>query len=71
LRDRDPVVISGAFTAIEWNKPVEKYLAEQSAGVRDVLVATVDEEFTGYVTMRWQSAYLPPATKFASTTPPP
>lgn len=60
LRDGDPVVISGAFTAIGWDKPVEqyeKYLAEQAAGVRDVLVATVDEEFVGYVTVRWESAY--------------
>jgi GNAT superfamily N-acetyltransferase len=62
LRDDDPEVISAAFTAIGWDKPVsqyEKYLAEQRAGVRDVLVATVDDEYAGYVTVRWESPYEP------------
>jgi GNAT superfamily N-acetyltransferase len=62
LRDGDPEVISAAFTAIGWDKPVsqyEKYLAEQRAGLRDVLVATVDEEYAGYVTVRWESPYEP------------
>ncbi|MFI7063881.1 GNAT family N-acetyltransferase [Kribbella sp. NPDC050124] len=62
LREDDPEVISEAFSAIGWNKPVsqyEKYLAEQRAGVRDVLVATVDEEYAGYVTVRWESPYQP------------
>jgi GNAT superfamily N-acetyltransferase len=60
LRDGDPEVISAAFTAIGWDKPAsqyEKYLAEQGAGERDVLVATVDDQFVGYVTVRWESAY--------------
>lgn len=60
LRDGDPEVMSAAFTAIGWDKPVsqyEKYLAEQRAGGRDVLVATVDDQFVGYVTVRWESAY--------------
>ncbi|TCO34551.1 acetyltransferase (GNAT) family protein [Kribbella steppae] len=60
LRDGDPEVISAAFTAIGWDKPVrqyEAYLAEQQAGKRDVLVATVDDQFVGYVTVRWESAY--------------
>ena len=62
LRDGDPEVFAAAFTAIGWNKPVqqyEKYLAEQEAGLRDVLVATVDEEFAGYVTVWWESPYEP------------
>jgi GNAT superfamily N-acetyltransferase len=62
LRDDDPEVVSAAFTALGWDKPVsqyEKYLAEQRAGQRDVLVATVDDEFAGYVTVRWQSPYEP------------
>jgi GNAT superfamily N-acetyltransferase len=62
LRDDDPEVVSAAFTAIGWDKPVsqyEKYLAEQRAGLRDVLVATVDEEYAGYVTVRWESPYEP------------
>jgi GNAT superfamily N-acetyltransferase len=62
LRDGDPEVVSAAFTAIGWDKPVrqyEQYLAEQVAGERDVLVATVDDEFAGYVTVRWESPYEP------------
>ena len=62
LRDDDPVVISAAFTAIGWDKPVtqyEKYLADQRAGLRNVLVATVDDEFAGYVTVWWESTYEP------------
>lgn len=62
LRDGDPEVFSAAFTAIGWNKPVrqyEKYLADQLAGTRDVLVATVEDEFAGYVTVRWESPYEP------------
>jgi GNAT superfamily N-acetyltransferase len=60
LGDGDPEVMSAAFTAIGWDKPVsqyEKYLAEQRAGERDVLVATVDDTFVGYVTVRWKSPY--------------
>lgn len=62
LRDGDPEVVSAAFTAIGWDKPVaqyEKYLADQRAGLRDVLVATVDDEFAGYVTVWWESPYEP------------
>lgn len=62
LRDGDPEVISGAMAAIGWDKPLaqyEKYLAEQRDGVRDVLVATVDDEYAGYVTVRWESPYRP------------
>lgn len=62
LRDDDPEVISGALSAIGWSNPVsqyEKYLAEQRAGLRNVLVATVDEEYAGYVTIWWESPYQP------------
>jgi GNAT superfamily N-acetyltransferase len=62
LRDDDPKVISAAFTAIGWDKPVsqyERYLADQRAGLRDVLVATVEDEFAGYVTVWWESPYEP------------
>ncbi|HET6987964.1 MAG TPA: GNAT family N-acetyltransferase [Kribbella sp.] len=58
----DPEVMSAAFTALGWDKPVaqyEKYLAEQRAGSRDVLVATVEGEFAGYVTVWWESPYEP------------
>ena len=62
LRDDDPEIISAAMAALGWNKPVsqyEDYLAEQRAGVRSVLVATVDGEYAGYVTVRWESPYEP------------
>jgi len=50
------------MTAIGWNKPLaqyERYRAEQRAGTRDILVATVDGEYAGYVTVRWESPYEP------------
>ena len=62
LRDDDPEVIAAAMAAIGWNKPLEqyeRYLAQQAAGERDVLVATVDDEYAGYVTVRWESPYEP------------
>ena len=62
LRDDDPPVIAAAFDELGWPKPesqYRKYLAEQEAGTRDVLVATVDGEYAGYVTVRWQSPYEP------------
>ena len=56
----DPVVMAAAFAEIGWDKPesqYQRYLAEQEAGTRDVLVATVDDVFAGYVTVRWESSY--------------
>ncbi|WP_427889342.1 GNAT family N-acetyltransferase [Kribbella sp. GL6] len=60
LRDDDPDIISGAMAELGWDKPVaqyERYLAEQAAGTRDVLVATVGGAYAGYVTVRWKSPY--------------
>jgi ribosomal protein S18 acetylase RimI-like enzyme len=57
-QDIDP--IAAAFTAIGWNKPAsqyERYLAEQDAGQRIILVAFVDHIFAGYVTINWLSDY--------------
>lgn len=62
LRDDDPEVISAALAAVGWDKPVaqyENYLDEQREGTRDVLVATVDGGYAGYVTVRWESPYEP------------
>ena len=45
LQAGDIEPIANAFAAIGWNKPAvqyERYLAEQTAGERDVLVALVD-----------------------------
>lgn len=58
----DIQVIADAFTAIGWHKPAsqyQRYLAEQEAGERVVLVATVDGAFAGYVTIVWASGYPP------------
>ncbi len=52
--------IAAAFEKIGWDKPAEqyeRYLREQDAGERDVLVATVGGEFSGYLTIMWQSPY--------------
>ncbi len=60
LREEDAPVISGAFSAIGWNKPVDQYLryvGERRDGVRDCWVALVDDQFAGYVTIRWNPDY--------------
>lgn len=62
LAGGDPEVLSAAFTAIGWNKPVaqyERYLREQSSGTRDILVAEFDGEFAGYLTINWEPSYPP------------
>jgi GNAT superfamily N-acetyltransferase len=62
LRVGDPSVIAAAFDEIGWNKPesqYRRYLDDQEAGTRDVLVATIDGAFAGYVTVRWVSPYEP------------
>jgi GNAT superfamily N-acetyltransferase len=64
--DIDP--IAAAFAELGWDKPAsqyEKYLSEQEAGQRVVLVAWArlqrlqTLEFAGYVTICWQSHYPP------------
>ena len=62
LEIQDIQLISLSFTTIGWNKPTslyEGYLAEQDRGERVVLVAYSDNDFTGYVTIVWQSYYPP------------
>ena len=58
----DAQVISAAFNAIGWTKPVEqyrRYAAEQEQGTRVVKVAWVDRSFAGYVTVVWSPSYEP------------
>jgi GNAT superfamily N-acetyltransferase len=60
LIESDPETMSAAFESIGWVKPAEqyqRYLAEQRAGGRICLVATVEERFAGYVTVNWTPAY--------------
>jgi len=58
----DIAEIADAFAALGWNKPAaqyQRYLAEQAAGTRDVLVARGDGKFCGYVTVNWRPDYPP------------
>ena len=59
MADDIPIIVS-AFNQIGWNKPpslFEGYLKEKEAGKRLVWVAHVQDEFAGYVTLKWQSQY--------------
>jgi GNAT superfamily N-acetyltransferase len=60
LNDGDPETMSAAFKGIGAGKPVaqyRRYLAEQLAGTRACLVATLDRQFAGYVTVNWAPTY--------------
>lgn len=62
LRAEDAEPIAAAFAAQGWRKPAAQYVAymrQQEAGDRDVLVAEVNGAFAGYVTIVWESDYLP------------
>jgi ribosomal protein S18 acetylase RimI-like enzyme len=58
MQQEDAPVISAAFQAQGWNKPISQYLkyyAQQLRGERVVLIATYKNEFAGYITLLWQS----------------
>jgi GNAT superfamily N-acetyltransferase len=62
LAEGDPRSLAEAFAAIGWaaHKPMaqfERYLAEQRDGTRTVLLAWMDGEVAGYLTVLWTSAY--------------
>jgi ribosomal protein S18 acetylase RimI-like enzyme len=60
LEPTDITPIAAAFAELGWDKPVsqyEKYLLEQETGQRVVLVAFLNGEFAGYVTVVWRSQY--------------
>ncbi|MBR7618140.1 GNAT family N-acetyltransferase [Phenylobacterium sp. 20VBR1] len=62
LRPEDPPLIAQAFTDIGWDKPqgqYVRYLEEQTSGDRPVLVARVDGDFAGYLTVVWVPQYEP------------
>jgi len=62
LQESDIEIISKAFQKIGWNKPVsqyQKYFCEQNKDKRLVLVALIDDNFAGYLTILWQSEYPP------------
>jgi GNAT superfamily N-acetyltransferase len=61
LDKTDIAVIVSSFKKSGWQtKPAsvfEQYLDEQNNDKRICLVAFVDDEFAGYVTLKWQSDY--------------
>ncbi|WP_332765116.1 GNAT family N-acetyltransferase [Phenylobacterium sp.] len=62
LAKDDPAAFEAAFADMGWIKPAaqyERYLDEQTAGERPVLVARLDGAFAGYLTVRWESTYRP------------
>jgi len=62
FKEDDIEVISKAFQKIGWKKPAsqyEKYYLEQSKDKRLVLVAFIDNDFAGYLTIVWRSDYPP------------
>jgi len=62
LNKSDIRSIAAAFAELGWDKPTaqyQRYLQEQQAGLRVVLVAKVDGVFAGYVTIVWASGYPP------------
>ena len=60
LCDADPPVLSAAFAEAGSVKPAatfERYLSDQRAGTRACLVATLDAQLAGYVTLNWTPHY--------------
>lgn len=58
----DPPVISAAFAAQGWEKPVslyQNYWRESVEGQRRVLIAEYKRKFAGYINIIWQSDYAP------------
>jgi len=64
LNSGDIPRITDAFAAIGWagHKPrsqYQRYYDEQCEGARQVLVALVENQFAGYLTIVWEPDYLP------------
>ncbi len=62
IQKEDCFKISEAFTKQGWDKPVSQYqtyFAWQKAGKRDVIIAEIDGTFAAYLTIKWESDYLP------------
>ena len=62
LKQNDAPNISAAFLAQGWHKPTaqyEQYWQESQVGSRSVILAELEGEFAGYLTIMWQSNYPP------------
>ena len=58
----DPVIMAASFIAIGWNKTIwqfQQYHSLHEEGLRQVLVAFVENVFCGYINIVWESEYLP------------
>ncbi len=66
LEAQEIPLLTSAFANTVWDTPAshfERFLAEQDRGERTVLLAYADNNFAGYVTIKWQSDYPPFAQK--------
>jgi ribosomal protein S18 acetylase RimI-like enzyme len=62
IRKTDCQKISLAFQKQGWHKPISQYkmyVELQENGDRDVIVALLNQEFAGYLTIKWESEYTP------------
>lgn len=62
LSEKNLDTIVDAFKKANWIKGrsiFETYLKEQSNHVRVVWLAFLNQEFAGYITLKWQSKYMP------------
>ena len=62
LEKPDVVPLHQAFEAVGWHKSVEQfeqYVAQQAEGKRTVLLALVDGDPAGYLTVNWRPRYRP------------
>ena len=62
IQESDCQKISESFREQGCNKPVaqyKKYLAYQESGKRDIIIAELNQEFAGYLTINWTSDYKP------------
>ncbi len=60
IKLEDCEIISKAFEAQNWNKPTSqylKYLEFHNSGERDVIIANIENQFAGYLTINWNSHY--------------
>lgn len=60
LNHQDIPSIVSAFSSIGWNKTAdlfEGYLKESELGARLVWVVFMNDQFAGYITLKWQSQY--------------
>ena len=62
FENKDIPEITAAFQEIGWDKPAsqyERYLMDQVFKVRVMYIARVEGQFAGYLTICWQSSYMP------------